>query len=687
MVDNSIETISLEDILESLERFSDKELIVLSEAVADQVNRLRDNHTRAAMDQFQLGDAVSFNDKNGNMLEGVVIRLNKKTVSVVTEANSRWNIAPQLLSPVMPIDDCRASDGTDSKKDTSIAKLHPKKKQFDTGSKKEKTEWIGGVVNASGFITGEGPVYQPKMLVWMDTDGFIVGMTMCKPDEIQQSIVSSLHTAIEQPAAGNSRPPTRLRVADKDIHRFLSDAFTQLEVILAPTPEIDEMLGTMRKEMENTGSPMTYLSLGLPPETIASFFTAAEKLYRAKPWQYVPNDMCIIGVTIKSLGIHDAVVTIIGQQKESYGFILFDSISDYDTYIVGADCISMGLPAEIPAHIALNFVPGAELGQSQRKEIASNGWKVANAQAYPDLFTANNDRTLRLATVEDLDVTEALSCAMAEFFKKPTRLKDAWTKTQNLSETLSVVTYRGPLDVTLTVPFPFERAYKKVYRANSPMLALVALARSDTSDMDGYLQPADALEAEFIASPEGTPYTTGYSVVDLIQQFAWNYYRDTAPTLLATGLDEIIFDIIPRKVMVEPDDASDIIKSSQAFYRFLKREYQLPQADSCLQLLEDDAVNRLRQALVDSSQFGMAKTLFAQGSDSGFDMNSRAGIEAWIESTGGRLPNTLNLPTLSSQLPNGLSGYDTEPPTSSKPVDPKARKKKRKAARKARKRK
>jgi len=684
MVEKSIEAISLEDILESLEQFSENELIVLSEAVADQVNRLRDANTRVSMDRFQPGDTVSFKNKKGDMLEGIVIRLNKKTVSVVTLQDERWNIAPQLLSPVKATALSHVSDNVDMRKGSSIAPLHPEKKRTHTHS---KTEWVGGIVKAPGFVTGEGPAYQPKMLAWMDDAGFVVGMTVCKPDEIQQNIVTSLHEAIDKPVAGDSRPPTHLRVADKDLHRFLTDAFTHLEVSLAPTPEIDEMLNRMHEDMGSAGSPMTYLSLGLPHESIASFFTAAAKLYQVKPWQHVPNDMCLIGVTIKSLGIHDAVLIIIGQQQESYGFALFDSISHYDAYTDGVDCLTLGLPAEIPAHIALNFVPGAELEQSQRKEITGNGWKVANAQAYPDLFTPDSDHSVRLTTARDLDITEALSRALAEFFKKPTRLKDTWTNGQKISETRGVLTYRGPLEVTLTAPFPFERAYINQYKADSPMLALVALARSDTSDHDAYLHPADALEAEFMASPEGAPFTTRFSVVDLIQQFAWNYYRDTAPTLLASGLDDIIFDILPGKVMVEPDDASDIIKSTQAFYRFLKREYQLPQADSCLHLLDNGAVQRLRDTLKASSQFGIAKTLFAQASDRGFDMKSQEGIEAWMESTGGHLPNDLDLPVPPTLLQSLLSGYDNKPPTPPKPIDQKARKKKRKAARKARKRK
>jgi hypothetical protein len=70
----------------------------------------------------------------------------------------------------------------------------------------------------------------------------------------------------------------------------------------------------------------------------------------------------------------------------------------------------------------------------------------------------------------------------------------------------------------------------------------------------------------------------------------------------------------------------------RAFYSFLKREFGLKQADSCLQVLGSNAVRKLEAALSDSSNFGMAKSLFMAGADAGFDMQSKEGIESWMQS-------------------------------------------------------
>jgi len=133
----------------------------------------------------------------------------------------------------------------------------------------------------------------------------------------------------------------------------------------------------------------------------------------------------------------------------------------------------------------------------------------------------------------------------------------------------------------------------------------------------------------------------------------------------------VLFELIPRKVSVEASEARWIVEEMRAFYTFLKREFGLKQADSCLRVLGSNAVKKLEAALSDSSNFGMAKSLFMAGADAGFDMQSKDGIEAWMQSIQGKpLPPTIPLPGL--------------PQPSSKKAT-KATKDKRKAARKARK--
>lgn len=51
------------------------------------------------MEDFRTGDVVSFRTDDGQTVTGVLVRLNKKTVTVHTDSGSRWDVAPQLLTP------------------------------------------------------------------------------------------------------------------------------------------------------------------------------------------------------------------------------------------------------------------------------------------------------------------------------------------------------------------------------------------------------------------------------------------------------------------------------------------------------------------------------------------------------------------------------------------------------------
>jgi hypothetical protein len=57
---------------------------------------------RAQVDmlEFRVGDRVSFQPNQRETIEGMVIRRNKKTVTMVTDNHHQWNVAPGLLRKV-----------------------------------------------------------------------------------------------------------------------------------------------------------------------------------------------------------------------------------------------------------------------------------------------------------------------------------------------------------------------------------------------------------------------------------------------------------------------------------------------------------------------------------------------------------------------------------------------------------
>jgi hypothetical protein len=248
----------------------------------------------------------------------------------------------------------------------------------------------------------------------------------------------------------------------------------------------------------------------------------------------------------------------------------------------------------------------------------------------------------------------------------------AWNGGPAVSRTLSVHTHAGDIEVLLRVPYEQHTVDKPL---DDVLAALVELAEdSETIDPEARGPLEDALVRRFVASPEAKDLTDVHAC-RFVMDFAADYFTATIPTLSATELREIVFEIIPRKMSIAASEASWIIEETRAFYAFLKRELRLPQADACLRVLGGDAVTELEAALSDPRKFGMAKSLVMGGRQSGFDMDSKAGIEAWMRSVQSQpLPASIRLPSLGAP---------------SRPADKAAALKKqnqRKAARKARKR-
>ena len=165
-----------------------------------------------------------------------------------------------------------------------------------------------------------------------------------------------------------------------------------------------------------------------------------------------------------------------------------------------------------------------------------------------------------------------------------------------------------------------------------------------------------ALMEQFTASPEGQAIIqTGTELgwAGAMIHYAINYPGATPPTMTTSDLEEVVFGLFPRKVITERGDGAEIIHELQAFWQFLQRVYQLPQANQMLALLTPQAARRLEQALQEPANFGMAKSFVLMGQEAGFDMESPEGMRAWVEAY-----NATVAPTMAAASP--YPGHSTQ---------------------------
>jgi len=79
-----------------IEKLSLEELLDVNRRIVRRIEYLHGLKTRAHLDRFEVGDRVSF-QSDGRAVEGIVVRVNRKTLSVKTK-DARWNIHPRFVT-------------------------------------------------------------------------------------------------------------------------------------------------------------------------------------------------------------------------------------------------------------------------------------------------------------------------------------------------------------------------------------------------------------------------------------------------------------------------------------------------------------------------------------------------------------------------------------------------------------
>ena len=86
--------------VEAIKRLGEDDLLFLNKLIVERLKLIHQTRHANQMLEFTKGDRVSFQTSEGKTMEGVVKRLNKKTVSVIVDCGHQWNVSPSLLTLV-----------------------------------------------------------------------------------------------------------------------------------------------------------------------------------------------------------------------------------------------------------------------------------------------------------------------------------------------------------------------------------------------------------------------------------------------------------------------------------------------------------------------------------------------------------------------------------------------------------
>jgi hypothetical protein len=144
----------------------------------------------------------------------------------------------------------------------------------------------------------------------------------------------------------------------------------------------------------------------------------------------------------------------------------------------------------------------------------------------------------------------------------------------------------------------------------------------------------DGLLGAFVKSAEAQelgPEARPGHYSDMFLRYDFDYLGVPVPELSESDAREVLFELIPRKVSIEPIKAHAIVVELRAFFTFLDRQFGLRNAKRIAAMLDDKAERRLREELADPANYGMAKSFVMQGIEAGYDMTSPEGMNAFME--------------------------------------------------------
>lgn len=97
MKPGDIKIIDRVSAVEAIKHLNEDDLRFLNRMIVERLKLISQARATTLMVSFTKGDRVGFQASDGRKIEGTVLRLNKKTVSIVTDDGHQWNASPGLL--------------------------------------------------------------------------------------------------------------------------------------------------------------------------------------------------------------------------------------------------------------------------------------------------------------------------------------------------------------------------------------------------------------------------------------------------------------------------------------------------------------------------------------------------------------------------------------------------------------
>jgi hypothetical protein len=81
----------------NIDQLSESELVRLNEKIVQRLRMINQLRAHSRMLDFTLGERVWFQIEGDRIVRGVLVKYNRKSVTVITDDGTRWTVSPSFL--------------------------------------------------------------------------------------------------------------------------------------------------------------------------------------------------------------------------------------------------------------------------------------------------------------------------------------------------------------------------------------------------------------------------------------------------------------------------------------------------------------------------------------------------------------------------------------------------------------
>lgn len=86
-----------------VDNLSLEQLIELHDKIAHRIWELQQTAYSCKLKEFQIGEKVKFQNEQGETVAGIIIRINKKSLTIRTDSGNKWYVHPWAVTKIVDV--------------------------------------------------------------------------------------------------------------------------------------------------------------------------------------------------------------------------------------------------------------------------------------------------------------------------------------------------------------------------------------------------------------------------------------------------------------------------------------------------------------------------------------------------------------------------------------------------------